>query len=259
MPSLRSPVHAYCPASPAVQDIPPGTIPSSSLSNAELVGLGLNPETVRQYEAELAEMGLGLGISFEGIVSGIGKGISTVAKYSPAGLAVQAAKKVTIPAYKAGGRIAAKLAPKVLPTVAPVVAGVVGGPAAAAAARVGAKALFPGATMPPADLPAPPAVGDRPALLRASQMITSRAPDGDVKPTQGSSLLDRIKGLVERAAPAIPQVVEALSPQERAPVPSPVTTPAFAPPAPAQPATPPWLIPAAIAGGGLLLILAAKR
>ena len=60
----------------AHSEIPPGTIPSCMCSDQDLRDCGFDPVEVRQLENELAEMGLGLGLS--GIFGGIGRAFGKI-------------------------------------------------------------------------------------------------------------------------------------------------------------------------------------
>ena len=57
----------------AQAEVPPGTLPTNLLSDNDLRNCNLDPVHIRQLENELAEMGMGLGISIGGIWRGVKK------------------------------------------------------------------------------------------------------------------------------------------------------------------------------------------
>lgn len=100
--------------------VPAGVVPAATLSDYDIRRLGYDPVEVRQLEAELQAMGMGLGFSIGGLVKGIGKGIG------------KAAKGVV----KVGGKVV-QTAAKIAPVAVAFIPGV--GPVAAAGIVAGTK------------------------------------------------------------------------------------------------------------------------
>lgn len=222
-------------------------IPINMVTDRQLTGLGLDPTEVRRLEEELAQMGLGLGISVGGVFRGIKRGVKGVAK-----------------GVVKGARFAGKQAIK----VAPYAIG-------AGAAGIAGKALVPVAlravkriVRKPAVAPRAPAVAAREALMKMKPTVAeARRPpsipeaEAQIAAEKPPSILERLK---EAVLPLVPQVAERITaPPVQIPEPAlpPSVAPAVTPPAPpgAPPVTAAGFDPKLLLMGLPLLFMAMGR
>lgn len=231
--------------------VPRGVTPTGLLTDAQLRLCGYDPVMIRRMEDELAEMGLGLGL--EGIFGDIWKGVKGVAK----GVAKvgKTAVKVGAPivsTFIPGGRVVEE-AVKLLPSGRkPQIA-----PTATISTKRPPTILQKAAQIAYRRLPRPEAqVG-----IRFEPSIPVPAPVLPAPPSEEPSILEKLRGLVEKHAPTVlPQIIERFAPAPTpAPVPSAPTTvvvPGAPAPvvAPAAAGAPNWLLPVAIGAVALTLL-----
>lgn len=195
------------------QDVPPGVVPVEMLSPKDLIALGLDPVEVYRMQDELADMGLGLGISLKGLVRGVGRGIKGAAKgvFKGAKFVAKTAVKaapIVLP-VAAGGFLAVKYGPGVVSRVARLFKKKPSQVTEADMQRAGAT---PAVT--------PSVVEEVATRLTLPDIAAREQPKGDEK-----SLFDKALELVTRIGPAVPQVVAAAEQVKEVVAPTPAVAP----------------------------------